>query len=103
VPLARATLPGCRAWYCATAHNELPRDPDVHAALVALLDGRNPQLATSAPERHDALVSASDSQLRAQLTRKLDWTQMDSLQRRAFLDSLNSPPAQASQLTGRGV
>jgi hypothetical protein len=49
----------------------------------------------SASEQRAALRSASDSQLRQQLTRKLDWMQMDSAQRRAFLDSLNSPPAAA--------
>jgi hypothetical protein len=95
VPQARAALPGCGAWYCAVAHNELPRSPLVHAALAALLADRTPLLDASPPERHDAPISASDSQLREQLTRKLDWTHMDSMQRRAFLDSLNSPPPQS--------
>lgn len=96
VPQQRAILPGCRAWHCAVAHNELPRDRLVHAAMVALLAGRTPLLDATPPDRHDAPISASDSQLREQLTRKLDWTQMDSVQRRAFLDSLNAPPPQAS-------
>jgi pimeloyl-ACP methyl ester carboxylesterase len=95
VPLTRATLTGSRAWYCPVAHNELPRDPLVHAALVALLSGGTPQLASAPPARHDTPVSATDSELRQLLTTKLDWTHMDPVQRRAFLDSLNSPPPQA--------
>lgn len=97
VPVARATLAGCRAWYCTAAHNELPRDAAVQAAVIALLGGATPQLAGKPADRHDAPVSASDTQLRQQLTRKLDWMQMDSVQRRAFLDSLNAPPPQAAQ------
>jgi hypothetical protein len=95
VPETRATLPGCRSWYCQVAHNELPRDAQVHAALIALLKDRKPELATAPPERHDAPVSTSDTELRRQLTGKLDWMRMDSAQRRLFLDSLNSPPPQA--------
>lgn len=97
VPQARATLAGCRAWHCAVAHNELPRDALVQAAIIALLAGRTPLLDATPPPRHDAPISASDSQLRTQLTHKLDWSQMDSVQRRGFLDSLNAPPPQASQ------
>jgi pimeloyl-ACP methyl ester carboxylesterase len=95
VPVTRAVLPGCRAWYCPVAHNELPRDAAVQAALVDLLAGRMPALATTAPARHDHPLSASDGQLRQQLTGKLDWSRMDSQQRRDFLDSLNAPPPQA--------
>jgi pimeloyl-ACP methyl ester carboxylesterase len=95
VPVTRAVLPGCRAWYCPVAHNELPRDAAVQAALVDLLAGRPPALATAAPARHDHPVSASDDQLRQQLTGKLDWTRMGPVQRRDFLDSLNAPPQQA--------
>ncbi len=96
VPVARATLPGCPAWYCPVAHNELPRDATVQAALVELLCGGKPALATAPPARQDQPVSASDSELRRQLNGKLDWAAMDPDQRRAFLDSLNAPPLQAS-------
>ncbi|HMA12343.1 MAG TPA: hypothetical protein VKO83_10675, partial [Steroidobacteraceae bacterium] len=44
VPTARATLAGTEAWYCRVAHNELPRSPQVHAAVIALLEDRQPQL-----------------------------------------------------------
>lgn len=96
VPTARAALPGCRAWYCQVAHNELPRDPAVQGAVLDLLEERTPQLAAAPPAQDDDPVSASDSQLRSQFTGKLDWTHLDSAQRRAFLDSLNSPPPAAS-------
>jgi pimeloyl-ACP methyl ester carboxylesterase len=98
VPVARATLAGCKAWYSPVAHNELPRDPAVHAAIIALLSGGTPQLAAAPPAHRDDRVTASDSDLRRQLTSKLDWNHMDSVQRRAFLDSLNSPSAQAGHL-----
>ena len=100
VPADRAVLQGCGAWYCEVAHNELPRDPAVHAALVALLDGGTPGLARTAPVRHDAPVSTSDAQLRRQLNGKLDWMHMDLNQRREFLDSLNAPPP-AARVMGR--
>ncbi len=96
VPVTRATLRGCPAWYCPVAHNELPRDPTVQAAVVELLSGRRPSLATAPPMRQDQPVGASDTELRRQLTGKLDWAAMDPDQRRAFLDSLNAPPPQAS-------
>src|SRR5690606_8454595 len=100
VPLARATVAGCRAWYCEVAHNELPRDAGVHAALTALLAGHRPALADRAPQRHDAPVTTSDAQLRRQLTGKLDWMHMDMDQRRNFLDSLNAPPPAARMRAG---
>lgn len=100
VPENRAVLEGCRAWYCQVAHNELPRDPAIHAALIALLDDRTPELPGDAPLRHDAPVTTSDSQLRRQLNNKLDWSHMDAGQRRNFLDSLNAPPPAASASAG---
>ncbi len=99
VPVTRATVADCRAWYVQVAHNELPRDPGVQAAVVTLLDGGTPSLAAQKPTRHDAPVATSDSQLRQQLTGKLDWAHMDMDQRRNFLDSLNAPPP-AARLTG---
>jgi hypothetical protein len=95
VPQQRATVEGCRAWYCEVAHNELPRDERVQAAVVALLNDATPTLADHAPARHDAPVSTSDTQLRQQLNGKLDWMHMDMDQRRSFLDSLNAPPPSA--------
>lgn len=96
VPVTRATLRGSPAWYCPVAHNELPRDAGVQAAVVDLLSGRRPALATAPPAQQDQPVSASDSEMRRQLNGKLDWAGMDPDQRRTFLDSLNAPPPQAS-------
>ncbi len=101
VPQQRAVLAGCRAWYCEVAHNELPRDARVQAAVLALLGGARPALADQPAARHDAPVTTSDTQLRQQLNTKLDWMHMDLGQRRDFLDSLNAPPP-AARVMGRG-
>jgi pimeloyl-ACP methyl ester carboxylesterase len=92
VPTARATLAGCEAWYCHVAHNELMRSPEVHAAVARLLADEAPQLAGAPPPPPDRARVAGDSELRQQLTTKIDWSQLDPQQRRQFLDSLNSSP-----------
>ena len=43
------------------------------------------------PLRHHP-HGASDTELRRQLRDKINWSQLDALQRRHFLDSLNSAP-----------
>jgi pimeloyl-ACP methyl ester carboxylesterase len=94
VATARAVLAGCEAWYCNVTHNELTRSSVVHEALLKLLADQAPQLPTAAPDPHDPPSSASDTDLRRQFTEKIDWSLLDTAQRRAFLDSLNrSPPA----------
>lgn len=94
VPAARAILPGCEAWYCNVHHNELPRNVLIHAALRRLLADEAPDLPNEAPPAYDMPGSASDSDLRRQYNEKIDWAQLDTLQRRAFIDSLNrAPPA----------
>ena len=95
VPTARATLAGCEAWYCRVSHNDLPRSPEVHAALRRLLADEAPALPSAAPAQNAPPTSTSDSELRRHFTDKINWATLDSLQRRAFLDSLNrAPPAQ---------
>jgi hypothetical protein len=94
VPAARAVLPGAPAWYCNAAHNELSRSPVVHAALLAILAGRAPQLLDAVPPMRGSLSSVAESELRRQFNDKIDWNRLDTPQRRAFLDSLNrAPPA----------
>lgn len=98
VPVARATLAGCEAWYCNVPHNELTRSPLVHAALLRLLTDAAPTLPGAPPASQDpAVLAVSDTDLRRMFTQKLDWTQMDMTQRRAFLDSLNSSPPAAQR------
>jgi pimeloyl-ACP methyl ester carboxylesterase len=96
VPAARAVLPGSPAWYCNAAHNELSRSPAVHAAVVALLAGDQPQLLDAVPPLAGSLRTVAETELRRQFTDKIDWNRLDTAQRRAFLDSLNrAPPAMA--------
>jgi hypothetical protein len=92
VPTARATLAGCEAWYCNITHNELARSPVIHEALVRLLADEAPTLPTEPPPAYDMPGSASDTDLRRQYNEKIDWAQLDSQQRRAFIESLNRAP-----------
>lgn len=95
IPTNRATLEGCEAWYCGIAHNDLPRDPLIHAALQRLLADEAPALPGAPPALFDPPSTASDSELRTQFVDKIDWSALDTAQRRAFLDSLNSAPPRA--------
>jgi hypothetical protein len=95
VPTSRATLDGCEAWYCQVAHNELTRSPLVHEAVLQLLADAAPLLAGAPPALINNPHGASDSELRRQLCNKIDWSQLDAVQRRQFLDSLNSSPRAA--------
>jgi pimeloyl-ACP methyl ester carboxylesterase len=95
VPTSRATLDGCEAWYCQVAHNELTRSPVVHEALLQLLADAAPLLATSPPALLNNPHGASDTELRRQFCDKIDWSALDAVQRKHFLDSLNSAPRAA--------
>jgi pimeloyl-ACP methyl ester carboxylesterase len=92
VPTARAALAGTEAWYCNVSHNELPRSPVVHAAVLQLLQDGTPQLAGAPPTLTDHPRSVSDGELRLQFNSKIDWAQLDAASKRAFLDSLNAAP-----------
>jgi len=92
VPTNRATLRGTEAWYCNVSHNELPRSPQVQAAVLELLQDGRPQLPGAPPTLIDHPRSVSDGELRAQFQPKIDWSQLDAAGRRQFLDSLNAAP-----------
>jgi len=92
VPAARATLEGSPGWYCNAAHSELTRSSAVHGALLALLSGATPQLLAAVPPLRGALRSVAETELRQLFNDKIDWNRLDSLQRRAFLDSLSRAP-----------
>jgi hypothetical protein len=95
VPLDRAVLQGCEAWYCEAVHSDLPRSPTVQAGLFALLAGEKPPL-LSAPPRHESRgrFHFTDTELRQTLTTKIDWATLDHAARQHFLGSLNelAPP-----------
>lgn len=92
VPTAFATLAGTEAWYCNVPHNELPRSPQVHEAVLQLLRDGTPRLAGAPPTLIDHPRSVSDGELRARFQEKIDWATLDAEGRRAFLDSLNAAP-----------
>jgi pimeloyl-ACP methyl ester carboxylesterase len=92
VPVARATLAGAEAWYCRVAHNELPRDARVQAAVLQLLAGDRPTLEGAPPVLVDHPRSVSDTELRHLFNNKIDWSALDADARRRFLDSLNEAP-----------
>jgi pimeloyl-ACP methyl ester carboxylesterase len=96
VPTTRATLAGTEAWYCRVAHNDLPRNPQVHAALIALLEEARPQLPGAPPVLPDQPRSVSDEELRTLFNAKIDWSKLDVAARRRFLDSLNESPPPAA-------
>jgi pimeloyl-ACP methyl ester carboxylesterase len=98
VPTTRAVLGGCPSWYCNVAHMELTRSPAVHAALVALLADDAPRLSGTPPAVPGTPFSASDTELRRAFTDRIDWTRLDTQQRRAYLDSLNRAPPAAPTL-----
>lgn len=92
VSLDRAVLPGCEAWYADAGHSDLPRSPQVHAALFALLDGRPPPLPPEPPRPESpGRFHLHDTQLRREMTEKIDWAALDPAARHRFLGSLNEP------------
>lgn len=95
VPTARATLDGCEAWYCQVSHNELMRSRVVHDAVLQLLNDAAPHLAGAPPALAGHPHGATDDELRRQFCDKIDWSQLDPVQRKQFLDSLNSAPRAA--------
>jgi pimeloyl-ACP methyl ester carboxylesterase len=92
VPLDRAVLQGCDAWYCEAGHSDLPRSPKVQAGLLALLAEETPPL-LSAPPGHESRgrFHFTDAELRRTMTAKIDWAALDHAARKRFLGSLNEP------------
>jgi len=101
VPTALALLPGAPTYYLEAAHSDLPRSPQVIDAVQELLASG----ATAALARHDRSAKRSvskwtDSALRRLYVGKIDWARLTPAERRAFLDSLNEPPTEASMTRG---
>jgi pimeloyl-ACP methyl ester carboxylesterase len=99
VPARFATIDGVETLYCDVAHGELPRSPRVHDAVLRLLSGERvaseaatKSEPTAEPEAPSDEVIQTDSQLGATLLDKIDWSALDAVARRAFLDSLSASP-----------
>jgi pimeloyl-ACP methyl ester carboxylesterase len=94
VPVASAVLAGHGHRYTTVPHSELPRDADVAAAVADLLEsGGTTRLSMSEPATVPPMppIDVDESELRALFNEKLDWQAMSAEERRAWLDSLNSP------------
>ena len=90
VPTQRSVLHGCPAWYCDVGHSDLPRSPAVHAAVLQLLGGGEPDLASAPPaDPPTPMAHVSDTDLRQLFNEKIDWSRLDPAGRQAFLRSLN--------------
>jgi pimeloyl-ACP methyl ester carboxylesterase len=89
-----ATLPGVRSYSLRCEHSELPRSENVAAALTDLLRrGRTRRLREGVILRSGRSTYVTDTILRRELGRKLDWYQLSIGDRRRYLDRLNEPPA----------
>jgi hypothetical protein len=93
VATLRATLPGARNYYLRCEHSELPRSELVANALTDLLrTGRTrrlPQRAFASRGRHSHVT---DSEMQRSLSRKIDWQQLTTAERRRYFSRLNVPP-----------
>jgi pimeloyl-ACP methyl ester carboxylesterase len=90
VPVRLAMLPALETYFANEAHGELPNNPRIIAAIVALLRGHQgcglPR--RFAPHR-EPLTRFDDAQLRAaEVSAKIDWRRLDSAQREAVLAEL---------------
>jgi len=107
VPLPLALLAGARHRYVDCGHSDMPLSNRVIRGTIDLLrTGRTRRFAASPPKRRASRKWVSDTQLRQELTGKVDWPHMTPRERRVFLDTLNEPPRRvrpASRKTRRKV
>jgi len=90
VPVHLAMLPALETYFADEAHGELPNNPRIIAAVVALLRGhRGCGLARRFAPCREPLTRFDDAQLRAaEAAAKIDWRRLDSAQREAVLAEL---------------
>jgi pimeloyl-ACP methyl ester carboxylesterase len=94
VACARATLPGVPSYSLRCDHGELPRNQQVAAALVDLLQhGATRRLRAGVIARPGRSSFVTDAGLRRELARKIDWYGLGIGERRQYLNRLNAPPA----------
>jgi hypothetical protein len=93
VAITRATLPGAKVYSLRCEHSELPRSPTVAAALVDLVrGGHTRRLMQGAVVKAGSSVYLTDSTLRRELDKKIDWHALNTGQRRQYLHQLSAPP-----------
>lgn len=93
VAAASARLAGSRNYYLRCEHSELPRHPQVAAAVIELLRrGHTHRLATQWRARTQQGICVSDAALRGSLAGKIDWNALGMQARRQYFDRLNQPP-----------
>ena len=93
VASACATLPGVRSYSLRCEHSELPRNENVAAALIDLLQrDRSRRLREGVVVRPGRRSYVTDADLRCELRRKIDWHRLSIGQRRQYLNRLNEPP-----------
>jgi pimeloyl-ACP methyl ester carboxylesterase len=93
VATGRATLPGARNYYLRCEHSELPRSELVASALTDLLrTGRTRRLPQRVFAGRRQPVYVTDAELRRSLSRKVDWQQLTTAERRRYFARLNLPP-----------
>lgn len=100
VPLSLAKWPRVRTWYVDESHGALTNNNAVLAAVDDILkSGDTTRLQDSAPVSDQSIVrQVSDSQLRAEATRKVRWDALSLDSRRRILDPVISPEFQTSNV-----
>ena len=97
VPVRLAVLPALATYYADETHGELPNNPRIISAIVALLRGRGEcGLARRFAPSQEPLTRFDDAQLRAVEAAKIDWRRLDSAQREAVLAELDGGRACAA-------
>jgi pimeloyl-ACP methyl ester carboxylesterase len=94
VPMVSATLDGADNRYVRCEHSALPRDAKVAAAVIALLDTGQCELASTPALTPPHAVNVSDAQLRETYATKIDWRTLSAEERRRYFNQLNLAPPQ---------
>jgi pimeloyl-ACP methyl ester carboxylesterase len=105
VPVSLATLPTLETYFADEGHGELPNNPRIITAIVALLRGGHG--GCGLPQRFspfkEPLTRFDDAQLRAAEAGKIDWRRLDSAQREAVLADLDGGRAGAADTSSQSL
>jgi hypothetical protein len=93
VAVERASPPGAIVYSLRCEHSELPRSTSVAEGIVDLIDhGATRRLTMGVTAKPGHVTRLTDSLLRAELNRKLDWHGLTVRERRRYLDRISAPP-----------